>query len=123
MKKHLLLIAIQIIFFVLVFFRNWFLKENPVLNNVLYIGIFLGLSYFIFRSFYKYSNAIKFYFTNLISLFVLFELMKYITFKFGSTPKYIETPLISAAFSFIAISMYLGIILLSTFLVKKFKKP
>jgi hypothetical protein len=121
MRKHLLLITIQIIFFVLVFFRNWFLKENPFLNSVLYIGLFFGLSYFIFQSFYTFSNSIKFYIANLFSLFVLFELMKYITFKFGSTPKYIETPLISAAFTFIAINLYLGIILLSIYLVKKFK--
>jgi len=123
MRKHLLLIVIQIIFFVLVFFRNWFLKENPFLNIVLYIGMFLGLSYFIAQSFYKCSNSIKFYFVILISLFVLFELMKYITFKTGSTPKYIETPLISVAFSFIAINLYLGVILFLIYLVKKFRKP
>jgi hypothetical protein len=121
MRKRLFLIAIQIIFFVLVFFRNWILKENPFLNSVLFIGIFIGLSYFIFQSFYTFSNSIKFYAANLISLFVLFELMKYITFKSGSAPKYIETPLLSAAFTFVAINLYLGIILVSIYFVNKFK--
>ncbi len=122
MKKYLPLIFIQILFFVLLFFRNWFFKENPILNNTLYIGILLGLSFFIFQCFYKYSNAVKGYVINLISLFILFELMKYITFKSGFTPKYIETLLISAIFSFVAISIYLGIIFFLVYFVKRLER-
>ena len=122
MKKYLLLIVIQFVFFTLIFFRNWFLKESPTLNNVLYIGLFVGLSYFIFKTFYNCANSVKLYFVNLTSLFVLFELMKYITFKSGATPKYIENPLISAVLSFIAINIYLGIIMSSIYVLKKYKK-
>jgi len=122
MKQAITTIIVQGVFYLLIYYRNIILKETPVFNGIFYGLLILGLSYFIFKAFYNKAHRVRTYFLNLFTLFVLFELMKYVSYKTGLSPRYMDVPIMSAIFSFIAIAIYLGILLLIAYLVRKFKK-
>jgi len=122
MKQAITTIIVQGVFYLLIYYRNIILKETPVLNDIFYGLLILGLSYFIFKAFYNKARRVRTYFLNLFTLFVLFELMKYVSYKTGLSPRYMDVPIMSAIFSFIAIAIYLGILLLIAYLVRKFMK-
>lgn len=123
MKQVIITLIIQSIFYIFIFYRNVILKESPALNGIFYGLLIFGLSYVIFQSFYNKAHRLKTYLLNLITLFVLLELMNYYSYKQGLLPRYDDVPIFwSFSISFIAIAIYLGILLLIAFLVRKYKK-
>ncbi len=123
MRQILTTIIIQVIFYVFIFYRNMILEESPVMNGILYGLLILGLSYFIFHSFYAKAHRIKTYLLNLFTLFVLLELMNYYSYKQGMLPKYHDVPTFwSFSIALIAIAIYLGILAFLAYLIRKLKK-
>lgn len=123
MKYYKLFIA-QVVFFILMTTTMVFLKDFLLVKRISYGLLIAGLTYIIYSNFYKnYRDKNRLFVLNLFSLFFLFELQKYLGYVFGiSSPKYTETVLISMAFSLLLIAIYLGILLLIAYLVRRVKK-
>jgi hypothetical protein len=100
------------------------LIEHQFIKQVCYFILITGVTYFIYKYFAKLENLLKGYLLNLFSLFLLFELKKFVEYSFGLiSPKYNEVIFIGMLLSFISIAIYLGGIVLVGYLIKiKFKK-
>jgi hypothetical protein len=118
------LILIQLLFLILMSIATQFLSEYQFIKQVCYFILITVVTYFIYKYFAKSEYLPKSYLFNLFTLFLLFELKKYIEYSFGLiSPKYNEIVFISMLLSFICIAVYLGGIVLVGYLIKiRFKK-
>lgn len=105
------LVFIHSMFFVLMFLATHMLKEQFFIKTC-YVILISGLSYVIFSYLSMTKYLYKGFIINLLSLFVLFEIMKATEYLLNLMPKYYEEILVSMAGSFIGIALYLGLIVL-----------
>ncbi len=121
--KATILILFQLLFFILISIVTLLLNEYLFIKQISYFVLITGITFFIYRYFIKVEYLLKGYLINLVSLFLLFELKKFIGYSYELiSPKYSEVIFISMLLSFTAIAIYLGILVLIAYLARKLRK-
>jgi len=95
------------------------LDEQLFIKWVCYSVLISALTYLLYKYFTKLEYILNGFLINLFSLFILFELKKFVEYSLGlKSPKYTEVVFTSMLFSFIGIAIYLGGIVFANYLKK-----
>jgi len=117
--KTIRLILLQLLFFFLMSIVAQSLDEQLFIKWVCYSVLISALTYLLYKYFTKLEYILNGFLINLFSLFILFELKKFVEYSLGlKSPKYTEVVFTSMLFSFIGIAIYLGGIVFANYLKK-----
>ncbi len=123
MKTYKLILA-HLLFFILMFFTTMLLQKHGHFKYALYTIFILGLSVVIFVQIYSAKKLLYCLLLNFLTLVFFYELLMFVEYSFGIlSPKYTEVIIVGTVLTIIAITIYLGGIVLFSCLIKRIKGP
>ncbi len=114
--NYLKLLIIQFLVIVGIAISTHALSEYRYLKIASYLLLVMYLSYHEFQYFRIHNKKAVIFFVNIVSIWVLFEGVKYLEFIYGFLPRLDDAPIfISSSLSLLAVFSYLGIILVANY--------
>jgi len=117
MMANYKLIFIEVVFLILVLSASRLLEQGTLFRSLCQWTCIICFSCYLCGSIYSYKRSWKYLFDVIVSLFIVFEISKFIEWQLDLLPKYHEVWDIAILLSFIAITTYVMILSLLSWLV------